>query len=202
MMEDLTQFHGVFLRTQNGIHAFMDILSPAITNSQDEHERLYYHHIFEEEEQRLERLELFIPKLARFIENEQPDENNHSEFITLLQDINLEKFGLHNFLEHLDLALYQFKDEERAQTLTSMLEQTRADYLTIKDILTRLNERYFPNLNGSRAEKPSEHHHVLSAAHEKVSNSEHSQSTVTVNTLTTLHPITQRKGLTVGSLKK
>ena len=34
------------------------------------------------------------------------------ELVHLLQDISLEKFGLHNFLEHLDLFLFQFKEPE------------------------------------------------------------------------------------------
>jgi rubrerythrin len=39
------------------------MISPFIENAQDEHQRMYFHHIFEEEEQHLERLELFLPKL-------------------------------------------------------------------------------------------------------------------------------------------
>lgn len=53
MTDKLAPLHDIFDRTQHNIQAFMDILSPVIAEAQDDHQRLYFHHIYEEEEQRL-----------------------------------------------------------------------------------------------------------------------------------------------------
>ncbi|MFD6442315.1 hypothetical protein ACFWDG_21580 [Peribacillus sp. NPDC060186] len=44
----------------------MNMLDPVIQYASDEHERLYYHHISEEEEQRLSRLAELIPLISKF----------------------------------------------------------------------------------------------------------------------------------------
>lgn len=44
----------------------MNMLDPVIQNAKDDHERLYYHHIYEEEEQRLSRLVELIPLISKF----------------------------------------------------------------------------------------------------------------------------------------
>lgn len=129
-----------------------------------------------------------MPNLASFISENQAIEVTNPLFISLLQDINLEKFALHNFLEHLDLALYQFQDEERKQSLTSMLEQTRTDYLQVKEILSHLNEQFLPDQNLFKA---SDQHQVKAAAHD------HDHHEVSRSTLVS----PTRKGFSVGSLK-
>ncbi len=171
----------------------MSILTPVITNAQTEHERLYFHHIYEEEEQRLDRLAVFLPKLAGFLEEADTADYSSTTFITLLQDINLEKFGLHNFLEHLELSLFEFQDEERAGTLQPMQETTRSDYLVVKEILTRINEEFLPQVNHV---KISDTHAVQSAAHGHEHDHHHEVPSVPTASL-----VAARKGLSVGSLK-
>ncbi len=163
MADGFAQFFDIFSRNQVNIQAFMNKLSPVIATTSDEHKRLYYHHIFEEEEQHLNRLGKFLPKLSDFIQSEYNSDVANPAIISLLQDINLEKFGLHNFLEHLDLSLYEFTDEESQTTLRSMLEQTRTDYLLAKEILTRINEEFLPENN---LVLESYHHHVATSAHD------------------------------------
>ncbi|AMA71397.1 hypothetical protein ACH33_00050 [Aneurinibacillus sp. XH2] len=205
MIEHLLELSHVFNRNRDRIRIFMDMLSPVIAQAQDEHERLYFHHIYEEEEQRLERLDELMPKLSRFLNNEQTIRITNQEFIHLLQDINLEKLGLHNFLEHLDLAMYHFKDEEHNQMLHSMLEQTKADYLWVKKILSLMNEN-FPS-NNSVSVKESEKHNVLTAAHDHEHEAkEKKEAHLSVPAVNSAFPkpslsVRHKKGLTVGSLK-
>ncbi|MBM7570593.1 IMEF encapsulin system ferritin-like cargo protein [Aquibacillus albus] len=142
MANSFTELNEIFLRTRENIHDFMAILTPRIENAKDDHERLYYHHIYEEEEQRLDRLNALIPKLDYFIDNDNARSADNFDFIHILQDISLEKFGLHNFLEHLDLALFTFKDTEHAENLTRMRNSTDTDYQTIKVILSDLNDTF------------------------------------------------------------
>ncbi|QOY35781.1 IMEF encapsulin system ferritin-like cargo protein [Anaerobacillus isosaccharinicus] len=142
MAVEFVDLRAMFLRTKQGIHEFMSILQPRIENAKDDHERLYYHHIFEEEEQRLDRLNALLPTLDYYIDNAESRNSNDFQFIRLLQDISLEKFGLHNFLEHLDLALFSFKDPEHQDKLTKMRNITADDYQTIKVILESLNENF------------------------------------------------------------
>ena len=68
--------------------------------------------------------------------------NNQIEFVHLLQDISLEKFGLHNFLEHLDLFLYQFKEPEIVGKVQAFRDSTFEDYQQMKVILEKLNEDF------------------------------------------------------------
>lgn len=197
MRQDLSHLYEIFTRTEGSIRVFMDMLSPVIANSQDEHERLYFHHIFEEEEQRLERLSEFLPKLASYVDRADEPVGTDPGFILLLQDINLEKFGLHNFLEHVELSLFEFQDEERSSILRPMQEETRADYLAVKDILARFNEAYLPQASMART---SDQHHVASAAHDHDHDHDHNnhQHEPVVRTMPT---IPARKGLSVGSLR-
>lgn len=163
MTDGLDQFLDIFSKNQVNVQAFMNKLSPIIATTSDEHKRLYYHHIYEEEEQHLERLAKFLPKLSGYIQSRHVSNLANPIFVSLLQDINLEKFGLHNFLEHLDLSLYEFTDEESQFTLRSMQEQTKTDYLLAKEILTRINEEFLPDNN---IILESDHHHVVTAAHD------------------------------------
>lgn len=128
----------IFSRTKEDIESFSSMLQPVVDGAQDEHERLYFHHILEEEEQRLERLEVLLPMLQQAIE----EDLSSLQFIQLLQELNLEKFGLHNFREHLDLAMFEFKDEERQAHLKTMRERTQNDYLKVKDLLPNLSNQF------------------------------------------------------------
>jgi hypothetical protein len=143
LKEELKVLSRIFTTTRDAIENFIDMLEPVIQNASDEHERLYYHHITEEEEQRLSRLAELIPLISKFeLEKEETDfvpANN--DFNRLLQELNLEKFGLHNFIEHLDLALFQFTDSERSSKLKQMREISYQDYQQVKEILEEINSR-------------------------------------------------------------
>lgn len=138
MNQAFSQLFTIFSRTKQDIEVFNRMLQPVVNNAQDEHERLYFHHILEEEEQRLERLDVLLPMLKHSLE----EELSHRQLIQLMQELSLEKFGLHNFREHLDLAMFQFTDEERQSLLKSMREKTQADYLQVKELVTELNNQF------------------------------------------------------------
>lgn len=131
----------------------MSMLTPVIENAKDEHEHLYYHHIYEEEEHRLSRLKELLPLIEKFQRGEYPISPQHREFNQLLQELNLEKFGLHNFVEHLDLAMFSFKDEERHSILSKMREDSYSDYQKVKQILIEINNKF-----NHVYEDPHEHH--------------------------------------------
>lgn len=191
MQKELSELIAIFSRTKTNVQNFMGILSPIIVNAQDEHQRMYFHHIFEEEEQHMERLEQFVPNLSKLKKSYEVSEAPERALISLLQDINLEKFGQHNFLEHLELALFHFQTGEQNERLQGMIRQTNDDYLIIKDILFQMNEQFLPEANRS---KESDHHEVLSAAHQhQTVHHNHSTSQVPPQNL--------KKKLTVGSLK-
>lgn len=128
----------IFSRTKADIETFSRMLQPVVDQAQDEHERLYFHHILEEEEQRLERLDVLLPMLEQAVEEDM----SSLQLIQLLQELNLEKFGLHNFREHLDLAMFEFKDEERQSHLKTMRERTQNDYLSVKELLPNLSHQF------------------------------------------------------------
>lgn len=144
MKDELNIFFRVFTTTREAIEKFMNLLDPVIQNAKDDHERLYYHHIYEEEEQRLSRLAELIPLISKF--EKEKDENDftptNNEFNRLFQELNLEKFGLHNFVEHLDLALFRFTDTERSTLLKQMRDVTYQDYQQIKIMLSEFNARF------------------------------------------------------------
>lgn len=197
MSQEFIDLKDMFSRTKEGIHTFMGILTPRIENAKDDHERLYYHHIFEEEEQRLDRLNALLPKLDHYIENAEERTLSDLRFIHLLQDISLEKFGLHNFLEHLDLALFTFKETEHESDLLQMRDVTANDYKRIKGILTILNERFdgAANAAGSIPTDEKEDRDASVKIEKYTTNREHdhhSHQNVQAR---------QEKKLTVGSLK-
>lgn len=142
MREELTDFHRIFSSTKNSIEKFMNMLSPVIEHAENEYERLYFHHIYEEEQQRLDRLALLIPLIEKFQTEDTSMSPTNIEFNRLLQELNLEKFGLHNFVEHLDLALFQFTDEERHIFLKETRETSHQDYQTVKEMLAAINNRF------------------------------------------------------------
>lgn len=53
MKHAFIDFKLIFSRTKEDIETFNSMLQPVVDQAQDEHDRLYFHHILEEEEQRL-----------------------------------------------------------------------------------------------------------------------------------------------------
>jgi hypothetical protein len=188
VQEELKTFYHIFTTTKDAIEKFMNMLDPVIQNATDEHERLYYHHIYEEEEQRLSRLVVLIPLISKFqqVKDEKEFSPANNEFNRLLQELNLEKFGLHNFVEHLDLALFRFTDAERSSLLNGLREVSYKDYQQVKQILNEINSRFDTNYVDPHAHHDEEHDHLDRSAAEKVVY--HAPQTK------------QRKGFTVGSL--
>ena len=142
METTFTKMNEIFNRTKEALLEFMGIITPIIEHAKDDHERLYWHHIYEEEEHRSDRLDLLLPKISAILQNEGDFSGNQLELVHLLQDISLEKFGLHNFLEHLDLSLFQFKDTEFEERIQALRDFTYEDYQEMKVILEELNQQF------------------------------------------------------------
>jgi hypothetical protein len=187
VQEELKIFYQIFTTTKDAIEKFMNMLDPVIQNATDEHERLYYHHIYEEEEQRLSRLVVLIPLIRKFqqVEDEKDFSPTNNEFNRLLQELNLEKFGLHNFVEHLDLALFRFTDAERSSLLNSLREVSYKDYQQVKQMLLEINSRFDTNYVDPHAHHDEHHDHL-------------DRATPSMDTHFTSSK--QKKGFSVGSL--
>ncbi|MEH6945992.1 IMEF encapsulin system ferritin-like cargo protein [Bacillus sp. JJ634] len=185
MKEELKIFFKIFTTTKDAIEKFMNMLNPVIQNASDDHERLYYHHIYEEEEQRLSRLVELIPLISKF--EQEKDEKDftptNNEFNRLLQELNLEKFGLHNFVEHLDLALFRFTDTERSTLLNELRVVSYRDYQQVKELLNEINTRFDHDYVD-----PHEHH------------DEHHDHLARPVSPTVVTQPKRKKGFTVGSL--
>ncbi|MGG1676390.1 IMEF encapsulin system ferritin-like cargo protein [Neobacillus sp. NRS-1170] len=191
MKEELKVFYRIFTTTKDAIEKFMSMLDPVIQNATDDHERLYYHHIFEEEEQRLSRLVELIPLISKF-EKEKSEKDfapTNNEFNRLLQELNLEKFGLHNFVEHLDLALFRFTDEERSTMLNQLREVSYQDYQQVKGMLNEINSRFDTNYVDPHAHHDEHHDHLDRSGTEPVA------------ATPVIVPAKMKKGFTVGSLR-
>ena len=189
MKQSLGVFHSIFNTTRTAIEEFMSMLTPVIQQAKDDHERLYYHHIYEEEEHRLSRLAELIPLIEQF---EQQSEQAYSfmnrDFNRLLQELNLEKFGLHNFVEHLDLAMFSFTDEDRYRALKKMRDTSYQDYQRVKSMLEEINNHFDTGYTDPHAHHDHDHDHL-----EHPGNIQGSTHTGSTNN-------TQGKKLTVGSL--
>ncbi|MBT2727440.1 hypothetical protein J7E63_10890 [Bacillus sp. ISL-75] len=189
MKEELKIFYQIFTTTKDAIEKFMNMLDPVIQNATDDHERLYYHHIFEEEEQRLSRLVELIPLISKF-EKEKDEKDfapTNNEFNRLLQELNLEKFGLHNFVEHLDLALFRFTDEERSTMLNQLREVSYRDYQQVKAMLLEINKRFDNDYIDPHAHHDHDHDHL-------------DRSGTTSAAIPVVSSAKYKKGFTVGSL--
>jgi hypothetical protein len=188
VQEELRIFYQIFTTTKDAIEKFMNMLDPVIQNAADEHERLYYHHIYEEEEQRLSRLVVLIPLIQKFqqVKDEKEFSPTNNEFNRLLQELNLEKFGLHNFVEHLDLALFRFTDEERSSLLNGLREVSYKDYQQVKQMLLDINSRFDTNYVDPHAHHDEHHDHLDRSA--------------AVTVIAHAPQTKQRRGFTVGSL--
>ena len=64
-----TEMDSIFNRTKSALVEFMGILTPIIENAKDDHERLFWHHIYEEEEHRSDRLDILMPKIQSVLKN-------------------------------------------------------------------------------------------------------------------------------------
>lgn len=117
----------VFQATQRDVEAFNKLLQPLIDEAGDEHERLYFHHIQEEEEEHLKRLDRIIKGISSIGGNHLTSVHPVSQF-RLISDMVTEEFGLHNFKEHLDLAIHELREEQDKITfLTGMKEEVQAN---------------------------------------------------------------------------
>jgi hypothetical protein len=198
-VQEMSQLYDIFDRTRGFIERFMGIIQPVIDAAQDQHTRLYYHHILEEEEQRLGRLHQLIPYLGSLKETNAGKQLSDRDLSHLLSDINLERFGLHNFREHLELSLYEFQDEETRSLLDSMRVTTHNDYLQVKEIMAKLSER-FSDVYEADLTDHDERHDIHQVDHLQASAPASAPSALAEDKPAPVAaPV--RKGLTVGSLK-
>lgn len=185
----------IFQRTKQALAQFMGIITPIINDAKDDHERLYWHHIYEEEDHRSDRLDILLPKLQQLMQNQIKVSDQHGDFVHLLQDISLEKFGLHNFLEHLDLSLFQFKGTEYEAEIQSLRDFTYEDYQRMKVILEILNQEFKGGIQFNTSIPTDEKEGIGSNLKIEAYTHNHSPSQQ--------HPKQNvRRTLTVGSLKQ
>ena len=195
--EILKEIEELFIRTEEACKKFMGILQPKIEGAKDDYQHLYWHHIYEEEEQRIDRLRDLLPRVKYYIQNHEIQTNDNLEFIHLLQDISLEKFGLHNFEEHLDLALFDSQGGEHEEILKTMRQMTEEDYEKIKAVLLTLNQAFNGTANRAGSTPTDEKDHVDD--HLKLEKFTIQSSTAKDADQKPVHTLTKR--LTVGSLK-
>lgn len=195
MQTAFSEMDSIFNRTKSALEEFMGILTPIVENAKDDHERLFWHHIYEEEEHRSDRLDILMPK----IQDDVALSGNQFELVHLLQDISLEKFGLHNFLEHLDLFLFQFKGTEYEEKIQALRDFTYEDYQQMKVIMDQLNQEFQVGAEFKTSIPTDEKKENGSNVKVDLYSNEASQEHVHVAA-----PITQsyKKKLTVGSLKQ
>ncbi|WP_256238522.1 hypothetical protein [Bacillus sp. EB600] len=94
---------------------------------------------------------------------------------------------MHNFVEHLDLALFQFTDPERSTLLKQMRDVSYQDYQQVKQMLTEINARFNHQYVDPHAHHDEDHGHLAKPD---------SDSSQIKNT------IKKEKGFTVGSLMR
>ena len=182
-------------RSKEALGQFQAILEPTIEQAVDDHERLYWHHIYEEEEHRFDLLAALLPKLEEALADEAFLSRENGDFLRLLQDISLEKFGLHNFLEHLDLSLFHYKGTEHEPAIAALRDMTAADYQQMKAALETLNRALDAPLSFDASVPTDEKEHQKD--HLKLA-----QYAVPPSDPAPVRPsIGTRRQLTVGSLK-
>lgn len=138
MRQDWETLLAIYRRTREAVQEFVHLLHPIIEQAQNDHERLYYHHILEEEEHHLQRLDRFLPHLEKRVREADGEPLDQRDDVILLQYLALETFGLHNFVEHLDLALYEFKDPPIGERLRQLRMRAYQDYVQTKEITRAL----------------------------------------------------------------
>jgi hypothetical protein len=203
MLQEFSKLHGILNRTREAIGQFVDMVQPFVDQAEDQHSRLYYHHILEEEEQRLGRLNELIPRLESMMSEINEESLSNRELTRFLSDINLERFGLHNFREHLELAMYEFQDEQHRNTLQSLREMTQNDYLAMKDVMSSLTNRISEAdvtrfvIDHDEGHAVHEVDHVAASASTTLLSSAPAPESAPAPA-----PVRMKKGLTVGSLKQ
>ncbi|WP_088105720.1 IMEF encapsulin system ferritin-like cargo protein [Halalkalibacter urbisdiaboli] len=140
MKQELAELHQSMLLAKAAIEDFLAILAPVIKSAQSDYERLYHRHIYDEEEERLGRVKELLDVIANFQQDDTPESLRPWPSNHFLQALYLETYGLRHFIEHLNLALYGFQDEERQALLNGMLEQAHSHYQHVKEILAKYNE--------------------------------------------------------------
>lgn len=193
----LNEIEELFIRTEEACTKFMEILQPRIEGAKDDYQHLYWHHIYEEEEQRIDRLRDLLPRVHFFIQNHENQTIDNLEFIHLLQDISLEKFGLHNFEEHLDLVLFDSQGGEHEEALKVMRQMTEEDYEKIKALIFSLNQTFDGMVNRAGSTPTDEKDNVDDHLKlEKFATKTAANKSIGPKPATTI-----TKRLTVGSLK-
>jgi hypothetical protein len=196
------EMDAIFDRTKQALLEFMEIITPIINDAKDNHERLYWHHIYEEEDHRSDRLDILLPKIKEIIDSEWDFSEKLGDFLHLLQDIRIEKFGLHNFLEHLDLSLFHFKGTEYEGRIQALRDFTYHDYQRMKGLLEELNEEFKDGIGLDASiptdEKEGRGDHVKIAEYMDNHVHDHHHSVQYVQT----PKYAFKRTLTVGSLKQ
>ncbi|SFE50939.1 IMEF encapsulin system ferritin-like cargo protein [Alteribacillus iranensis] len=200
-MDMFSEAERIFKATRDALSEFKDIITPVIEHAKDEHERLYWHHIYEEEDHRLDRLDQLLPALEAFQNKKDTPSGNNSEFVRLLQDISLEKFGLHNFLEHLDLSLYTFEGTEFEEKIKSLRNMTAEDYETSKQLLEQMNEEFNVGLDYKAATPTDEKEELDESLKVEAYTGEPAEQVETQVETESEKTEKHKKKLTVGSLK-
>lgn len=193
LIENVTEIQDILTRSKEALNQFKDILTPTIEQAKDDHERLYWHHIYEEEEHRFDRLEALLPKLQSYVHDGAALSKDNGDFLRLLQDISLEKFGLHNFLEHLDLSLFHYKDTDQQEIIEPLRAMTAEDYQKIKQTFEALNQQLDSPVHLAASVPTDEKEHQ--SEHLKIKEYTQASSSIT-QTVAFIQP-----ALTVGSLK-
>jgi hypothetical protein len=190
-VQAFSRLETIFMRTREAIGNFIALLQPLVDNAQDEHTRLYYHHIIEEEEQRLGRLQELLPYLQSLAADSKAKQVSDRELSSLLSAINLERFGLHNFREHVELSLYEFSEPQTREWLSRLREETLNDYIAVKEMMAELSQRFtdHPGFDMTDHDEGQEIHQI-----------DHAKASAGKSEPHTFFPA--KKGLTVGSLRQ
>ncbi|NMD69239.1 hypothetical protein HHO41_02985 [Bacillus sp. DNRA2] len=211
MESTFSEMDEIFTRTRQALNEFMSMITPIIDHATDDHERLYWHHIYEEEDHRSDRLNLLMPKLEEIINEGINLGEKHGDFLHLLQDISLEKFGLHNFLEHLDLSLFQFKGTEVEPRIQELRDFTYEDYQRMKVILDVLNQEFKGGIQFNTSVPTDEKEGIseqlkiaayVGEEHDHDHDHDHGQASSATGQNTEAAQVYTKRGLTVGSLKQ
>jgi len=84
----------------------------------------------------------WVARVGGDLEKEEEVLGDEVEQVHLLEDVGLEKFGLRDGLERLDLSLFQFNGTEWEEKIRSLRELTFTDYQQMKVILEQLNQEF------------------------------------------------------------
>jgi hypothetical protein len=129
----------IFQETKRSVEIFNSLLVPTIEEAANSHERLYFHHIHEEEEEHLKRLENILEAIHVLSDKNRERSSTHISTFQMISNMITEEFGLHNFQEHLDLALYEFKDDtDKVSMLNGLKEEVQENRNRIRKHMEHL----------------------------------------------------------------